>query len=314
MECIEKTIKNSADGGNIPTVEELYRIIMLKSALIWDNRLSKPLVEKWLSNFDGRIFDKQYEQRLALWLLANFVYYNEKEVRHLCKTLYREYVHQITLQIKSELSSSDLNSKLREKLMESRFYHLGKPGESGGFILYYFRQENGIPVSLFLEQPDKLPESVDTIVFVDDVTLSSEQADRYLTNPTFNQIPAKKILITLISTCEAESLLREKGIKVISCISLDKRSKCFENESSIFYHCKDHLINCKLLAETYGKELYSEHPLGHKNGQYAFGFFYNTPNNTLPIFWSNARGWTPVINRYSKVYGGEIKYDFGTFI
>ena len=46
----------------------------------------------------------------------------------------------------------------------------------------------------------------------------------------------------------------------------------------------------------------SENPLGYKNGEYAFGFFYNTPDNTLPIFWGTNNGWCPIFKRYDKNY------------
>jgi len=54
--------------------------------------------------------------------------------------------------------------------------------------------------------------------------------------------------------------------------------------------------------------------LGHSNGQYAFGFYYNTPNNTLPLFWSDQNGWIPIMKRYDKVYGKGGSFELGRFI
>ncbi|MDR2409621.1 MAG: hypothetical protein LBE13_16135, partial [Bacteroidales bacterium] len=43
-------------------------------------------------------------------------------------------------------------------------------------------------------------------------------------------------------------------------------------------------------------------PLGYKDGEYAFGFYYNTPDNSLPIFWGQKNGWLPILKRYHKNY------------
>jgi hypothetical protein len=39
-------------------------------------------------------------------------------------------------------------------------------------------------------------------------------------------------------------------------------------------------------------------PFGYRNGQAMVAFFYNTPSNTLPIFWSVANGWKPILQRF----------------
>lgn len=31
-------------------------------------------------------------------------------------------------------------------------------------------------------------------------------------------------------------------------------------------------------------------------------YYYNTPNNTLPIFWSDENSWQPIFQRYNKKY------------
>ena len=47
------------------------------------------------------------------------------------------------------------------------------------------------------------------------------------------------------------------------------------------------------------------YPLGYDNGQYMLGFEYNTPDNTLPIFWGMGDGWVPLFKRYQKIYNGK---------
>jgi len=287
---------------------------MITVEAAWQNRLSRAHVEHWLSNFKGNVFAIDYERQLALWLLCNFVYYNESEVRHLCRTAFREFLHHMLDSLPRE-ENRDWAESANKILDNTRFYHSGRPGESGAFVLYFFRQENNLSVQNFLTQPDRLPQNVDTVVFVDDVVLSGGQAKRYLERPTAAyDANKKKILLTFVSTEDAEEILRKVGIVVISCIKLDQRCRCFSDDSNVFVNHPAHLEQCKKMAEGYGAQLKPDDPLGHSNGQYAFGFYYNTPNNTLPLFWSDQNGWIPIMKRYDKVYGKGGSFELGRFI
>ena len=300
--------------GDLPTEAEMFRQIMVTVEAAWQNRLSQAQVEKWLFNFKGKVFSLRYERQLALWLLCNFVYYNQSEVRHLCKTAFREYLH-FSLEKNRHCMDGDLEESANKIVENSRFYHAGRPGESGGFVLYYFRQENNLGVRNFLTSPDKLPPNVDTIVFIDDVVLSGEQAKIYLNRVTASYDQDKtKLLLTFFSTDEAEELLRRNQIHVISCIKLDERSKCFSENSNAFVNHPLHRKNGKDLAEAYGEKLMPNDPLGYGDGQYAFGFYFNTPDNTLPIFWSERAGWTPIMKRYDKIYGKGGSSELGRFV
>ena len=47
----------------------------------------------------------------------------------------------------------------------------------------------------------------------------------------------------------------------------------------------------------YNEPLIPNKPLGHGDVQGLVSFFYSTPNNTLPIFWSSNNGWYPLFPR-----------------
>lgn len=301
-------ISNNSDNKikicDLPSEQDLKKQIMLTSAIVWKHELTEKEIEKWLSNFKGEAFDTHYERRLALWLLANFVHYNENEVRHLCKTLYHDFIHRMLVdKIGIE---SDIENSIKGVLNTSRFYYLGRPGESGAFLLYYFRQENILPLDNFIFRPEDLSEKISTIVFIDDVTLSEGkrgQAVGYIEKVMKSYFQNKRsVLITFIATKKTIEDLEKKGTVVISCIVLDERNKCFSNESNVFHYFKNHLDNCKKFAEHYGKKLRPSYPLGYKNGQFVFGFFYNTPDNSLPIFWAENNSWYPIMKRYEKNY------------
>jgi len=308
--------EEGSTGITIPPEEELFRQIMLTVENVWGNKLSSRDVEKWLSNFGGLVFSLDYERRLALYLLANFVYYNDAEVRHLCKTLFNEFLHWVLLHEDPQIVSN-IEAALDLTCYTSRFYPWGRLGESGAYVLYYFRQANNIPIN-YISDPDLLPVYVKYVVYIDDVVISGTQANQYLRLLTHKDQDRKIILLTFLATEEAIALLKSNNIQVISCIILDERSKCFSQSSNLFRDFKGDFENCKNFAVEYGKLSLRYQPgvcspLGYMNGQYAFGFFYNTPDNTLPIFWADNQGWSPIMKRYEK-YSGDFHYEHRRFV
>lgn len=299
-EIIEKNIN----------VNRLKKIIINTSIVAWKNKISYAQVEEWLKNFDGRYFRKvENEQKLALWLLAHFSYYTHEDVRVLCKNLMNQYLHE-KLQ---ENDVSDLQGAINRILKNTLFVALGNDSESGSNILYQFRQENLLSKKHF---DLKAVESYENLVYVDDVTLSGDQALGYIKT---RNIKAKNTYAAmLIATNDAVDTLRGKpenptNIKPIFSMLLDERDQTFSKSAYVFSDKRVADIRpiAKDFCEIYGKcsvkgiddmELY---PLGYKNGQYMIGFEYNTPDNTLPIFWGTGEGWIPLFTRYPKIYGGK---------
>lgn len=302
--------------NDLPAEQDLKRQIMLTSAIVWKHELTEQEIENWLSNFKGEVFAKSEERKYALWLLANFVYYNNDEVIHLCKTLYRDFVHRMLAE--KEGSEQDINNSIRKILNTSRFYHAGRPSESGAFVLYFFRQANNLPLDNFIYHPDELSKEVATIVFVDDVTLSDgpkNQAASYIEQVNKKHFKNRRsVLLTFIATDKAIIDLEDKGITVISCIVLDERNRCFSKESNVFHHFNEHIEKCKAFAQHYGKKVQPSKALGFNESQFVFGFFYNTPDNSLPIFWAENNGWHPIIKRYDKNYAKRKYIELERFI
>lgn len=296
----------------LPTEDYLFDQIKLTIEHSWHNQLSRSDIETWLANFTGEVYPKKYEQRLALWLLTNFVYYNEHELRHLCRELFRKFVHDLTQRTDSDLEQ--LISLIPSAISHTRFQPLGRPGESGAFVLYFFRQENNLAVSVFGSSQDE-SSVADNLVLVDDVTISGNQAIAYIEDVRKESHRYEQMyLLTLLATQDAIDRLAHLGVTVIHCITLDPRSRAFESESSSFQEFATDLGPCREIAEAYGARLYPAHPLGYQCGQYLFGFYHNTPNNTLPIFWSEASNWKPIFSRYHKAKHGTFFNDLGRFV
>jgi hypothetical protein len=112
--------------------------------------------QKRIENFDGQTTSAQIEREHALFLLSQFMYFGSRELRELLRALYRDlFRYPIIEKIRrNNNDSSDLElirEKFRDELRHTRFLGVGNPAESGVHLLYYFRQENGLPTELFLD-------------------------------------------------------------------------------------------------------------------------------------------------------------------
>lgn len=292
---------------NFPPEEELKKVIMNTRELVWKNDINEIKIEDWLSNFKGDILSIENERKLALWMLSHFVYYNEYEVEHLCKVLMKKFVHQVLIKNKTTKVNQ---STIDNILSKTRFVSLGKPSESGGLILYLFRLANDLQVKLFSIPTNQNNEDIKYIVFLDDITItggSDGQAFNYLKN--FNAGGKEKFLLTFIASDESVCSLNEIGIDIITAIRLDNRNKCFFSDSYIFNYYKEHIDLFKSFALHYGRIAKNKIPLGYNDSELLFGFYYNTPDNTLPIFWGQDNNWVPIFKRVDKNYFRRVVLD-----
>ena len=297
----------------LPSEDFMLALLAKTSETAWQLALSRSDVDEWLSNFSGDVHPRAYERQLALWLLVNFVYYNYDEVMHLSRVLFKQFLHH-HLEPQRLDAGAAVRLATTELLQRVLFYQLGRPGESGGFILYLFRQANDLPVSNFVTSSDRMQDDIDMVVFVDDACLSGSQAQKYLKNKTEDFRGVKRVLLTLVATPEARELLRTDDTPVISAHSIDERSKCFSPKANLFAGYQHHQPAAQELALHYGARACAAKPLGYNDDAYAFGFFYNTPDNTLPIFWSDQCGWKPIMRRYDKKYTNGGYHELASYV
>ncbi|EGP5070112.1 hypothetical protein CUM88_03065 [Enterococcus faecium] len=280
---------------DFPSKENLVRILQKTIEKSWKNDMVERDIEEWLDNFKGEVFEKDTEQLLALWLLCNFTFYNQDDVRHLCKILYNSFFHQVIIDF--SLSNEE---EINEYMNNVSYAAIGRASESGNYLLYDFRQEADLNINKFF-YPTNIKSDESTIVaFVDDVILSGTTATKFVKN-NLKDLKCKKIYyLTLFATESAVEKLKKSNVEVVYCSILGERNQCFSEKSIIFSKYKKLFDPAKKVAMHYGKKLVPKDPLGYKNGQYSFGFYYNTPNNSLPIFWSSINSWIPIFERRVK--------------
>lgn len=297
---------------DFPTEENLMNIIMHTSTTVWESELVVKDIENWLGNFKGEVLELKHERLLALWLLSHFTFYNKHEVRHLCKIIYKDLLHKIVEGIDTSLVT--VEAAVTDFFSKSNIISSEKTSGSGGYIAYFFRHENELPMTLFNFSLENVNDSIKNIIVIDDVTLSEGIAGQMYNfwKKARGKFHTKNFfLLTLMASEASYNFLKsEFNIEIISAIKLDNRDKCFHAESDVFSSFsnkvkREEIINLsREFAEHYGKKINIPllHPLGHADGQYTFAFDYNTPDNTLPIFWGQINNWIPILRRYHKNY------------
>jgi hypothetical protein len=315
-------------------VDELQLKIMTLHGSIWERRSDWPQVLDWLSQFKDNANPDIDEQLQALRLLSNFMYFGVSEIRALLRSLYRDMFRpQVAKNVRARLgplaTRTAIQSQLDDELRETRFVSLGNPAESSALLLYYFRQENNLPKGLFIHASDIFDlskkralskrrvadlkdRSIRHYVFIDDLCGSGQQGVEY-SDGIIAPLKALAPSVTayyypLFGMTDGLNFVRANSSfdLVYPVVELDESFRAFSPNSRIY---ADPALS-RLRASTektcrhYGDQLWPEHPLGYENRQLYIGFAHNTPDNSLPIFWSDQIApvrWRPIFKRYPKV-------------
>lgn len=294
-------------------MEKIITLIYEVSIVAWDGRLTREMINSWLKNFNGEALkDEIIEKKLAAWLLLNFTFFTERDIEAMCQDLYRTYLHSMLQlpEFPKDISRRELVKKIHN---DTVFLPLGNPSESGGHILYYFRNANKLSKELFsLERQEQCK----NIVWIDDVSISGTQLQRYI-NGYLRKSSKEKRCHSLIMLATEDAIEAVRNLPIFShyCLKLDDRTKCFSDESYVFSGKVEHNFSrlSKIMCEHYGKKIVADspieymrsYPLGFKDSQQMIGFCYNTPNNTMPIFWHDRPFWRSIFKRNEKFYGKE---------
>lgn len=314
-------------------IESLHEKLKVLSETIWDRQHSLAHIYSWLDQFSESENVLDDEKIHALYLLTNFTYFGQAEIRALLVSLYRDQFRAPLIRAirKNNNDTTDLvkiTQEYERTLARTRFLGVGNPSESGSHLLYYFRQENGLPKTAFINSHEIFSRTasggaaalsirdneIEHYVFIDDLCGSGTQAEQYsedLVNP-IKQMNANAQVHYLVLFGTVDGLKKIRALNrydtVESVFELDYSFKCLEEGSRIFPASDDRFNREKILltCQKFGSQLWPTHPLGYKNGQLLMGFSHNTPDNTLPIFWAEGAGpvnWKPMFKRYNKIYG-----------
>lgn len=205
------------------------------------------------------------------------------------------------------------------KLPKTNFWNLHEIflfGENAEIIGLRNHKENN-----FNQEEVSYP--INNYIFIDDLSGSGTQAtDYFLYDTSINIVKkiteynksARIFYFTLISTEKARKKFKEVGLENIiikSIFELDETYKVFNDASRYFNPYKEetplHIQEreySKLISEkNFNKLLLNPiYKYGYNDSQLLLSFFYNTPDNTLPIFWVENEQWNSIFKRYDKIY------------
>ena len=317
--------------------EDLIRKLMLLSEQLWEGRVNRQRIDNWLTNFTGLTTEQRTERDHALLLLSNVMYFGERELRELLRALFRDhYRYRLIQEIRRRLGGTTdveaIHKEYHTNLKRTRFLPMGNPSESGTHLLYWFRQENGLPRDLFLH-PYELSNisladpaaalanpDIRRLVFLDDFCGSGTQAATLARS----LLPLLRRLATNSQASLDISYLvlfaHSRGIthvrrytsfdSVETVFELDRSYKAFSPSARQFAATDGTASKniARRLAFAYGRRLYPRSPLGFKNSQLLLAFHHNTPDNSLPILWAGPPehpAWHPILHRYPKYYGNK---------
>jgi hypothetical protein len=292
--------------------------------------LKTKIKTEWLDNFTPSSSAGPDEVVHALFLLSNFMYFGDREIRGLLKALYRDvYRYPIVEAIRrahnDTLDSSIIDPLFTAELHATRFLGVGNPSESGCHLLYYFRQENNLSKDLFIHTHQIFTRrggsgsvqlrdaAVSRYIFIDDFCGSGKQGSEYSRDVVQDIKKLKPDAFVayhvLFATAKGISKVKDetKFDSARAIYELDSSFKCFSADSRYFRNPLPEIdpAFCERMCKLYGlKMVPSAHALGYEDSQLLIGFHHNTPDNTLPIIWFDEPArlpWAPIFRRYPKL-------------
>ncbi|MCY1053978.1 hypothetical protein [Nannocystis sp. SCPEA4] len=303
------------ESGTLTLLAEIETL----SRRVWEGRLSRARIDDWLSGFAD-----ESEREHALYLLSQFMFFGQREVRTILSAVYEDLfrtpiIHNIRRNEARSLTVAEIERRFQDELSKTRFLGCGSPAESGYHLLYYFRQESMLWRELFVHPHELLFRADDGteraaipdlrhVVFIDDICGSGHQALDYyrqIVRPLKMHLPHVKVHYLVMIATE-HGLARVRGANLYdrteSVFLLDESFRVFGPQSRYYYD--DRLSFRKgdgdAIVRKYG-HLFEYGPYGYADGQLLLGMYYNVPDNVLPIIWSDEKGWRPIFRRYPKL-------------
>lgn len=261
---------------DVVSVTELFKVIGKDTIICWMNQ-----------------FEKE-DQDVAFSILKKIKYYSSEDVFQLCQLNYSNWIIDCDANIKNTL-----------------FIPLGGAGKSGSMVGYLFRMANNLPKKNFrslleIKQSNyAFNNIIKDIVLLDDY---SGTGDQFINDEILNNIllhTKEKIRVSflpIVMSRQAKNRIEEETNVHIFCQQIREDREYSDTENA--------------LIRRYGKNLfvYNGEDLRYGWGKMGetIAFFYNVPNNTLPIIWSNKyseetnANWTPLFPRVNPGENNEI--------
>ena len=234
----------------------------------------------WIDQFD------EEDLGTALELLHCLTVYSADAVRQMC---------QMAVQL--------LRKKIGDE-SEVLVVPVGPASKSGHMLAYFFRTATDLKSSQFMSGPqDSRLESARVIAYLDDYVGTGDQFLRW--RDSFRRDlkgrSVRELYVSLVGVDRGLERIRETaGIDTVCTDIRGERSDCSSVPDDFLEKYSAGLYQVR------GQDMWD----GYGHARATVAFFYNVPNNTVPIVWSdgcNSRGqeWEPLLTRYEG--GGQLR-------
>lgn len=239
-------------------------------------------IESWIRQFDVQHYD------LAMRLLDIVQVVSDQDVL----LGYRDFLR--------NAQGWDRNRNSRS----GRWYFVGfgGPGESGPAMVRLFREANQLNATMFDQDfvtlrdlPSLALTAEDTVVFIDDIAGSGDQACKLW--PTVQELIASEakaiLLLTAVTYRALERIAEETELSVNYRDNLGPDSDLFHQD------CNSFDAGEKTALEGYCKKADSKNPKGYGECGLFYVLAHKTPNNCIPLIHVHNDNWQGILPRYT---------------
>lgn len=278
---------------NIVASHELQKRIQEITNIVesWPIDVELRHVLNWVMQFDAKDYD------IPLRVLSNLVILGPDQITDGLKIAY------------SKLQRNAFSQNTSIDNTNTLFSGLTEAGKSGQMIAYYFRMVNEVSEHNYIDENTlKLikQKRIKNIVLLDDIIGTGNQAVDKLTKirtEFFKYDITNFFVISIISLkTGVDNISNKTGATVSGAFEFDSNDSVMSFDSR-FYDGLTHVQKQSLFdkIKKYGEFLDEKHPFGYQESGLLVTFFYNTPNNSLPIIWSSEKNWIPLFRRSAKI-------------
>ena len=252
--------------------------IIYKKVGEWEKRGSRKelleKIEKWLSQFE------EDEQPEMLSLLAHFDYYSKNNLYKAVVDLYKKFREVCP---DEEFIFSKIEKDIGTSYSDIFFIEFWQKNN-----LYDYTQNN---LSKVIDDED-----VKNIAIVDDYFGSGESIINYLTQllQSCDSLKNKNIFIlvlqgSFIGKQAIEKFAKENNL-CVTLVANKYSKKAFESDN--IYSLREVDLHKTKYSDIYDRKINnSNYKFGYGEIEALISFYYNTPNNTLGLFWQNVCGF-----------------------
>ncbi|MBK0004639.1 hypothetical protein [Erwinia sp. S38] len=259
----------------------------------WPVKISLEHAIKWVLQFEVEHY------ALAVRILENLDILDSSSIRSSLEVAQTKLIRKI----------SEKGSPMKGN--NTLFAAIGNTAKSGALIAYHYRATTGISEDDFVssDEEEQLDLSkIDNIVLVDDVIGSGKtiaKEVKRVAEEVYSLSKTRNIFVLTVAGYDdgIKHITKETGATVVTALEYNTRDTVANLDAAFYKGMPVAERNAAL--ETIKKycRLISSSNLGYSELGGLLIFDHNTPNTTLPIIWSNSKGWLPLFPRTKKMPG-----------